>query len=433
MKGLSERTDRATLALFENTNLKPIHDMNKTPQAPTQGNPRIYVLRPFRPKAPSVSLAVPEPLTAPKACVTPCPPAPTSAPVPARQPLPRPVIDPTKPMLKLGLDVHLEFIMAVVQKDHAQPQAPRKFTNDELVAQVLQWIAEGFQVFCVQESCGFGFVLHRRLVEAGAQSFLITPVALNGQRKTDKLDARALCLRLSRWLDGNRDELAPIRIPTEAEQRRRETTRRRQFLAREIRCLANRGHGQVAEYCHQQLPHGWWGPRQWKKLAALDPWVLGLLTDLRTLILALQAQVDGLEAEIAARIKDQPRPKGLGELTLVTLDGEVCDWHRFSNRKHIGSYTGCCPGEHSSGGKRRVGAIDRMGNGRVRALLVEAVWRFLRWQPGWKAAQRMQVKLADGPSMRKKTVIALARQLAVDLWRWRTGRCTMADLGWIAA
>ena len=68
----------------------------------------------------------------------------------------------------------------------------------------------------------------------------------------------------------------------------------------------------------------------------------------------------------------------------MTLDGEVCDWGRFNNRKQIGSYTGCCPGEHSSGGKQRRGGIDRMGNGRVRCLLVEAVWRFLLWQPGWK-------------------------------------------------
>jgi transposase len=264
-------------------------------------------------------------------------------------------------------------------------------------AQRPSWIAEGHQVFCVQESCGFGFTLHRRLVEAGAQSFLITPVALNGARKTDKLDARALCLRLSRWLDGNRDELAPIRIPTEAEQRRRETTRRRQFLSREIRALANRGHGQVAEYCHEKLPARWWGPRLWKKLEALDPWVLGLLTDLRALILAIEQQLRALEAEIKTRVKDQPRPKALGELTLGTLDGEICDWARFHNRKQIGSYTGCCPGEHSSGGKRRVGAIDRIGNGRVRALLVEAVWRFLRWQPDWKSAQRMKLKLA-GPN-----------------------------------
>ena len=45
----------------------------------------------------------------------------------------------------------------------------------------------------------------------------------------------------------------------------------------------------------------------------------------------------------------------------------------------------------------------------------------------------MKIKLDAGTAMKKKTVVALARQLAVDLWRWRTGRCTMADLGWTAA
>jgi len=45
----------------------------------------------------------------------------------------------------------------------------------------------------------------------------------------------------------------------------------------------------------------------------------------------------------------------------------------------------------------------------------------------------MKVKLAEGSAMKKKTVVALARQLAIDLWRWRTGRCTMEELGWVAA
>ena len=157
-----------------------------------------------------------------------------------------------------------------------------------------------------------------------------------------------------------------------------------------------------------QLPSRWWGARNWLKLAALDAWVLGILTQLRELIVALETQLDALETELVARVKEQPRPKGLGEITLVTLDGEVCDWGRFNNRKAIGSYTGCCPGEHSSGGKQRMGGIDRMGNGRVRCLLVEAVWRFLLWQPGWKAAQKHKVKLAEGAGMKKKTVVALA-------------------------
>jgi transposase len=235
--------------------------------------------------------------------------------IPPRQPLPTAVIDPSKPMLKLGLDVHLEFIMAVAQKDHANPHAPRKFTREQLVTQVKKWVAEGFQVFCVQESCGFGFVLHRELLAAGAQSFLITPIALNGKRKTDKLDARALCLRLSRWLDGNRDELSPIRIPSEQEQRKREGTRRRKFLAGAIRSLANRGHSQVSEYCHAQLPHRWWGPRNWKKLATLDPWVLGVLAKLRDLIVAMETQLAQLESELLARVKDQVTPKGLAPAT----------------------------------------------------------------------------------------------------------------------
>jgi len=404
--------------------------MKKTPQTDTQSNPRVYTLRP------ALVMPTTDPMIAAKANLsnkTASGSPPAARALPARQPLPTPIIDPNKPMLKLGLDVHLEFIMAVIQRGHTSAQAPRKFTREELVAYVAKSVTEGLQIFCVEESCGFGFVLHRQLVAAGAQSFLITPIALNGPRKTDKLDARALCLRLSRWLDGDRDQLFPIRIPTEAEQRLRETSRRRQFLAREIRCLANRGHGQVAEYCHIKLPTHWWGPRNWKKLATLDPWVLGVLEKLRQLILALETQLNELLDALQSRVEGQIIPKGLGKLSLVTLDNEVCDWLRFYNRKQVGSYTGCCPGEHSSGGKRRVGSIDRMGNGRVRALLVEAVWRFVQWQPGWKAAVRMKAKLADGPSMRKKAAIALARLLAIDLWRWRTGRATFEDLGWIAA
>lgn len=197
--------------------------------------------------------------------------------------------------------------------------------------------------------------------------------------------------------------------------------------------LANRGHGQAAEYLHAPLPSRWWGARNWKKLSVLDPWVLEQLNCLRELILQLQVQVEALEAELIARVQGQERPKAPGEITLVTLDGEVCDWGRFFNRKQIGSYTGCCPGEHSSGGKRRLGSIDRMGNGRVRTLLVEAAHRFLFRQPRWKSALRFRARLTDGKALKKKIIVALARLLAIDLWRWRTGRATLADVGWIAA
>jgi|SRR6185503_4122326 len=74
------------------------------------------------------------------------------APLPPRQPLPTALIDRSKPMLKLGLDVHLEFIMAVVKRGHLSPQTPRKFSRPELVEQVKGWSAEGLQVLIEHSS-----------------------------------------------------------------------------------------------------------------------------------------------------------------------------------------------------------------------------------------------------------------------------------------
>lgn len=74
-----------------------------------------------------------------------------------------------------------------------------------------------------------------------------------------------------------------------------------------------------------------------------------------------------------------------------------------------------------------------MGNGRVREILVKVVWRRWQWQPGWKAALKMKARWCEGAAIKKKAVVALARQLAIDLWRWRTGLATLEELGWIPA
>ena len=147
-------------------------------------------------------------------------------------------------------------------------------------------------------------------------------------------------------------------------------------------------------------------------------------------IRATKAQLDRLTKEIEALVAEEKIPVGLGALTVSLIDGEVCNWTRFVHRKAVGSYTGCCPSEHSSSGVQRFGAIDLHGNKHVRVLLVEAVWRLLRWQPNWHARQKYLEKLRVGASLKKKMAVALARQLAIDLWRWRTGRATAAELGW---
>jgi transposase len=103
------------------------------------------------------------------------------------------------------------------------------------------------------------------------------------------------------------------------------------------------------------------------------------------------------------------------------MRAEVLDWHRFNNRNQVGSFIGCSPSEYSSGGSRRLGSIDRMGNKRLRCMLVEAAWRLHQWNRGWYGFQKLHHVLGPGAktgaAARKKAIVACARLLAIDLWR----------------
>jgi len=299
---------------------------------------------------------------------------------------------------------------------------------------VKEKVLAGHTVHTVYECCGFGYTLHEQLTAAGAHSLLTTPMrlSLDRRRKNDRLDARELCVRLSRYHAGQRHELRPIRLPSRAEVQRRELGRQREFWKREVRRLENHGRALRIEHEHETLPGGWAGPRKWKALVKeCSDFVRQQLEPVVQEIRNCKAQLDRLTQELEALVAQEKIPHGLGSLTVALLDGEVCDWQRFKHRKAVGSYTGCCPSEHSSGGVQRFGGIDRHGNARVRVLLVEAVWRLLKWQPGWHARQKWLAKLQHGASLKKKSAVALARQLSIDLWRWRTGRATAAELGWI--
>jgi transposase len=334
---------------------------------------------------------------------------------------------------KLGLDVDLRHIVAGIQCERSLIGPAQKFTRGQLLAWVKKKIAQGDTVDAVYECCGFGYTLYEELVRAGAHCIVTTPMRLNleRRRKNDRMDGRELCVRLSRYLDGHRHELKPVRIPSRAEQQRRELGRQREFWKKELRRMENHGRALRIEHEHETLSAGWAGPRKWKIIAPqCSEFVRQQLEPLVKQIRATKAQLDRLTQEIEALVAEEKIPVGLGALTVSLIDGEVCNWRRFVHRKAVGSYTGCCPSEHSSGGVQRFGAIDRHGNKHVRVLLVEAVWRLLRWQPNWHARQKYLEKLRVGASLKKKMAVALARQLAIDLWRWRTGRASAAELGW---
>ena len=223
-------------------------------------------------------------------------------------------------MLKLGLDVDLKQITVTVQSEHQQPKPAQSFTVARLVAWVREEVQAGYSVWTVYESCGFGYTLHYQLVGAGAQSLVISPVRLNPQRrrKNNRLDSRALCLRLARYLDGQKDELPIIRVPTVAEQQRRELGRQRKFWSKQVRQLENHGRALRLEHELQTLPAGWAGPRKWKRLwPELSAFLRTHLEPLRAQIASAKAQLEGLNQQIEALVTEAKAAQRTGATDLV--------------------------------------------------------------------------------------------------------------------
>jgi transposase len=169
---------------------------------------------------------------------------------------------------------------------------------------------------------------------------------------------------------------------------------------------------------------------KWRKLeSTLDAVLQMQLGQLREMILLARRQREQLEEKIEALAAKQkvPAPRGVGALTWVTLLVEMVQWERFQNRRQVASYCGLCPSEYSSGQTQRQGSIDKHGNPRLRHVLVEAVWRLLRWQPHYPPLQ----KLINAPlgRSRRRAAVAVARRLAIDLWRLAVGKATLEQLG----
>ena len=106
----------------------------------------------------------------------------------------------------------------VAQYDHATPRPPQGFAPAEFVPWVEARLGKALRFNVVYESCGLGYALYRSLIQAGAHCYVIAAQQLderNTRVKTDGRDARELCLRLDRYLAGNKDSLAVIRVPSE--------------------------------------------------------------------------------------------------------------------------------------------------------------------------------------------------------------------------
>jgi transposase len=131
--------------------------------------------------------------------------------------------------------------------------------------------------------------------------------------------------------------------------------------------------------------------------------------------------------------------RGIDTLSAVGLCAEVGEFGRFAHPDALAAYLGLVPSEHSSGDKRRQGAITKAGSTHARRLLIEAAYHYRhhpavgmtlerrhRGQPApvidaaWRAQRRLNARWRLLRSQRGKhngiVAVAIARELAAYCW-----------------
>jgi len=157
---------------------------------------------------------------------------------------------------------------------------------------------------------------------------------------------------------------------------------------------------------------------------------LSLGAELEREVMRLQLVKQQVRAIEAARSQElvegkQPLVAQLARLRAIGAKGawvlvkEVFGWRTFVNRRELAGSLGLVPTPYASGDSQLEQGISKAGNRRVRGLLVELAWGWLRLQPGSALTQWFNRRFASGGKrLRRIGIVALARRLAIALWRY---------------
>lgn len=282
-----------------------------------------------------------------------------------------------------------------------------------------------------------GFWLHRQLSELGIDNRVVDAASIEVSRrarraKTDRLDARALLEKLIRYESGERGVWRLVRVPDPVWEDRRQLEREREQLLGEQTRHRNRLAGKlVGQGIRIRIGKDFMQRLEEVKLfdgSALPVHLkAGLLREFERLQ-AVQAQLRAVEREIEELITGAEELQAVRSLMLLTGVGrvgawvlvmEILGWREIANRRQLASLAGLVPAPYNSGDMVRDQGISKAGNRRVRALMIQLAWLWLRYQPGSKHSRWFQERFGGGSKRQRRIgIVALARRLLIDLWRF---------------
>lgn len=328
----------------------------------------------------------------------------------------------SKDVVFIGLDVHKKNVHAAVRLNGREMTTFVTPADAAAVIRSLSRFKAGLKQV-VYEAGPTGYGLARALRKAGLPTEVIapgkTPQPANRDSKSDGLDCRKLAEFAEKGL------LRPVAVPTEEEEADRQVMRLREQLTKKRR----RARQQIKSLL---LMHGIPQPeglKSWTKagVAALADLEVG--PQLRLALDCLveeMAELTALREKVRSGMKTLSREKrhrakerrlrthpGVGETASLAFLTEVYQPERFEDAEALTKYVGLAPRVSQSGETRREGPLMKTGRGTLRALLVQASWK-------WIALDEHALEVFDriwrNTGSKQKAIVAMARRMAVNLW-----------------
>ncbi len=242
----------------------------------------------------------------------------------------------------------------------------------------------GRTLHVVYEAGPCGYAIYRHLtakqIDCAVSAPSMTPKKSGDRVKTDRRDAISLA-RLHRA-----GELTAVYVPKEDDEAMRDLSRAREDAKRaetkarqQLQALLLRHNIRYTGKSAWSAPHLRWLTKI--KLAhpaqqiAFQEYVTAI-DEAAERVARLTKQIEELLPtwSMAPVVTALQAMRGVALITAVCLVAEVGDLTRFTNPRQLMAYLGLVPSEHSSGGRRHLGAITKAGNAHVRRMLVESAW-----------------------------------------------------------
>jgi transposase len=293
------------------------------------------------------------------------------------------------------------------------------------------------RVVAVYEAGRDGFWLYRWLVDQGYEALVVDSASIKVDRrrkrvKTDRLDACELLGMLDDHESKKEGVWSVVQVPSREDEDLRRLQRHLDRLKGDFNRHMARIRGVLVTYGIQGHPEELVG--QLRGLRSPSGEALG-----EQAIKEIEQEWKSAELvaeHIRARKKERKELERSGDPSKVIrvvlllqalrsigpeaawiIGTELFGWRRFDNRRQVGSIVGLCGAHYSSGKSDHDQGISKAGNGRVRSLIVEVAWLWLRYQPD-SAISKWFYAVRGTKRLRRVRIVAVARRLLIALRRW---------------